>query len=343
MKKNFLPAILILLTSVSFISCRRNLYDIDVSGIKINVRIKRLEKDLFEISPGHIIDSLDILKARYDGFLKYFGYVINIGEPGDTSWIEGLVRFCTDKLNNELYQSTITAFPALDNLENGLSDAFRRYRYYFPSKPVPGLFTCITGFNNSIITGDSVLAIGLDKYLGPENDFYRQLRIYKYQLERMKPDNILPDCIYGWASSEWSLNNMHYRQENVLTDIIHEGKLIYFTKCLLPSVPDEKIMGFNPDQMKFCRNNEGLMWQYLVEHNILFSTDMLTRKKLTGEAPFTTYFTSESPGRAAVWTGFRIVESYMKRNRSVSLEKLMEKSDVQEILEKSMYRPSAGI
>ena len=56
------------------------------------------------------------------------------------------------------------------------------------------------------------------------------------------------------------------------------------------------------------------MWEYLVEHDMLFSTDPMLIKKLTGDAPFTSYFTSESPGRAANWIGFRIVESYMRKN-----------------------------
>ena len=55
----------------------------------------------------------------------------------------------------------------------------------------------------------------------------------------------------------------------------------------------------------------------------LFNTDQFTIRKLTGEAPLQAYFTNESPGRAAVWLGFRIVESYMMKNPDISLEELM--------------------
>ena len=47
---------------------------------------------------------------------------------------------------------------------------------------------------------------------------------------------------------------------------------------------------------------------------MLFSTDGFLIRKFTGEAPFTSYFTEESPGRAVVWTGFRIIERYMSNN-----------------------------
>ena len=79
------------------------------------------------------------------------------------------------------------------------------------------------------------------------------------------------------------------------------------------------IFGFNPDQMNFCTNNESRMWMYLIENDLIFKTDQFTITKLTGEAPFTSYFTNESPGKAAVWIGFSIVESYMMKNQDESL------------------------
>jgi hypothetical protein len=81
------------------------------------------------------------------------------------------------------------------------------------------------------------------------------------------------------------------------------------------------------------------MWQYLVENDLVFKTDQFIIRKLVGDAPFTSYFTNESPGRAAVWLGFRIIESYMARNRGTSLESLMSNINVQDILEKARYNP----
>ena len=108
---------------------------------------------------------------------------------------------------------------------------------------------------------------------------------------------------------------------------------------MLPETSDELIFGFTPDQMKFCRNNEGQMWQYLIENNLLFSTDKFTIRKLTGEAPFTSFFSKESPGRAAVWMGFRIIESYMMKTRGIKMEEMINDTNVQGILEKAKYSP----
>jgi len=241
--------------------------------------------------------------------------------------------------NNEVYDLTMKTFPDITGIRTGLEDAFRHYLYYFPGKKVPSVYTCITGFNTSIITGDSALGIGLDRYLGADCKFYRQLEIYSYISARMAPEYIVPDCMRGWGSSEWDFGSMGYQLDNVLSEIIHEGKIGYFEKCMMPEMPDNIIFGFTPDQMKFCQNNESRMWMYLVENDLVFSTDRFIIRKLTGEAPFTGYFTNESPGRAATWIGFRIIESYMIKNPGISLGELMMNTDVQGILEKAKYSP----
>jgi hypothetical protein len=331
---------LIICTAV-MTSCRRNQYKINTSGITVNIEIRRLEKDLFTADPAEIPSLIPLMKEKYGDFIQLFSSIIKAGDINDSSFGDLLTGFCTDKLNNEVYSSVIQKFPDIREIEQDLNEAFRHCLRYFPDKKVPAVFTCITGFNYSIITvtGEPVLGIGLDRYLGRESEYYPRLGIYKYLSDRMNSWNIVPDCMYAWGSRDWDFESMRYPDDNVLTEMIHYGKLKYFEKCMLPEVNDTIIFGFTADQMKFCRNNEDQMWEYLIENDILFKTDQFTIRKLTGEAPFTSYFTSESPGRASVWVGFRIVESYMMKNRGTSLGELMADKDVKGILAKAKYRP----
>jgi len=333
----FSISILLLVTAIT--SCRKNHYKVNTSSINAKVEVKRLEADLFTMNPNEIPLKVPMLKEKYKGFLQYFSYVINAGDIKEDSFGDFLVKFCTDKQNNDVYALTMKLYPDIKKVESGLQDAFRHYLYYFPKEHVPGVFTCITGFNNSIIIGDSAIGIGLDRYLGADCKYYPMLEIYKYMAVRMTPENIVPDCMYGFGASEWDFAAMKYPADNVMAEIIHNGKIKYFEKCMLPESTDELIFGFTKEQLKFCKNNEGTMWQYLVEHDMLFNTEQFTIRKLTGEAPFTSYFSKESPGRAAVWIGFRIVESYMMKNPGVKLADLMTNTDVQSILEKSKYSP----
>ncbi|MGD0341356.1 MAG: hypothetical protein ABSA76_06590 [Bacteroidales bacterium] len=339
MKVKFVVLFTVLFCLTALISCRKNIYRVNVSSVPVNIEIKRLEKEIFSLDPDKIQTSVPNLKQEYGSFLQLFSYVINTGDINDPSFGDFLVRFCTDKLNYEVFQEIMRKYPDTEKLKKELEDAFRHYIYYFPGKNVPAVYTCSTGFNNSIITGDSVLGIGLDRYLGKDCEYYRRLQIFKYLAARMTPVNIVPDCIYAWGLTEWDFSAMKYPVDNVMAEMMHEGKLKYFEKCMLPEVSDSIIFGFSVNQMKFCRNNESQMWQYLVEHNLLFSTDRFVIRKLTDEAPFTSYFTNESPGRASVWIGFRVIESYMMKNRNVTLAELMDNTDVSGILEKAKYNP----
>jgi hypothetical protein len=328
-----------LVSAIMILSCRRNEYVVDLSGINVDLSIMRLEEDLFSVDSGSVKERAPGLINKYGDFMQLFSYVINTGDVESPTWHEYLSMFVNDRLNNEVYAAVEAVYSDIGDIEEDLIQAFRHYRYYFPEEVVPSVYTCITGFNNSIIIGDSVLGIGLDRYLGPETEFYSRLGIYKYLTLRMDRPYIVPDCMYAWATTEWDYHELEYGADNVFSRIIHEGKLHYFVRRMLPQADEEVIFGFTADQMKFCRNNEDLMWTYLVEHDLLFSTDQLVVRKLTGVAPFTSYFTNESPGKAAVWIGFRIVDQYMKRNLGVALGDLMAMTDYQQLLSGAKYNP----
>ncbi|OFY64241.1 MAG: hypothetical protein A2V64_03490 [Bacteroidetes bacterium RBG_13_43_22] len=339
MRIRYKGILIILLLLPGMLSCRKNPYIIDVSSVSADIEVNRLEKDLFSIDPAEIAVSMPVLREKYGSFLQLFSYVINTGNVNDSSFSGFLGRFCTDKINNEVYESVMRLYPDVEAIEEEMEESFRHYKWYFPQSMIPAVYTCITGFNNSLIIGDSVIGIGLDRYLGRDSDYYKRLQIYRYLAARMNSWNIVPDCLYGWGASEWDFASMGYPVDDVMTEIVHEGKLKYFQKCMMPELNDTVLFGFSDGQMKFCRNNEMQMWQYLIEHDLLFSTDQFTIRKLTGEAPFTTFFTNESPGRAAAWIGFRIVESYMMNNRSMTLGEMMDNTDIQGILEKARYIP----
>jgi hypothetical protein len=247
--------------------------------------------------------------------------------------------FINDRANFEAFGAVEAVYEDISDIESGLTGAFSHYAHYFPAKVIPSVYTCITGFNNSIIAGDSVLGIGLERYLGPETEFYGRLGIYKYLTLRMDRPYIVPDCMYAWGVTEWDYNVMDYGPDNLFARIVHEGKLLYFVRRMLPDTDERLVFGFTPGQMKFCYDNEDSMWQYLIEHDLLFSTDQFVIRKLTGEAPFTSYFSNESPGKAALWIGFRMVEQFMKKNPDVTMEQLMAIVDYQHILSGAKYNP----
>ncbi len=151
MRIRFNSIFLLVLLLAWLSSCKRNHFKIDISQISVNIEIKRLEKDLFTLDPEKISASLPVLEAKYGDFLQLFSYVIHAGNVGDSSFNDIMVMFCTDKINNEIYSSVIKHYPDIESIKNSLENAFSHYLWYLPGKKVPGVYTCITGFNNSLI------------------------------------------------------------------------------------------------------------------------------------------------------------------------------------------------
>ena len=336
-----LPQISRLLLSICILvlisSCSNNKLDVNTKGIDLKIDIQRFDRELFEMNTDTIPEAIGYFYKKYNDFLEIFSYhVIGIGLPSERTYPGYLTMFLKDGLNREVYNETQKVFSDLEPEENLLTRAFKRYKYHFGEKEIPMVVTFVSRFNNSCFTVSNYLSLGLDMYLGSASSYYKNLDLPQYRKMNMYREKIPSDLMYAWASAIFPQNDS---VNNVLSHIIHQGKLMYFVEAMLPDETDELRMGFTRDQMRWLKNNEEMIWIYLVENKLLFSEDQLNIRKLTGPAPFTYFFTNESPGRAGVWTGLQIVREFARRNPELSVKQIMEENDYQKILRLSKYNP----
>ncbi|HRX66921.1 MAG TPA: hypothetical protein P5200_01030 [Tenuifilaceae bacterium] len=332
----FLGFFVLINLTINRCTCKRE-PKIPLNEIDVEVKVQRFDRDLFSINSENIQDEIGRLDAKYPDFFRLFTEgIIGIGLPEQPEFASYLNSFVTDNMVAEAYKDVQKTFPNTDELNQTLTNAFKRYRYYFPGKPIPSVYGFVSGFNNSVVLADSILGVGFDRYLGRNYPSYPRLGVYNYISYNMHPKKIPSDLMRSWAIGEFHFNDSI---DNLLNNMMYEGMLMYFTKRMLPDQPDSLIFGFSPDQMRWCQRNEKEMWSYMVEHKLLFNTDAFTIRKFVDDAPFTHNFPKESPGRAAVWIGYRIVNRYMNRNENVTLSELMEERDYQKILNQSKYNP----
>jgi len=318
-------------------SCSPRKKGADLRGIDAGIMILRLEQDLFAIDIDSIEEKVPLIAQKYGEFFDIFtNLVIRIGDPGSPSFPGQLFTFLTDFDIYRLQSEVSEVFTDLSDMESELENAFRHYLYYFPGYEVPVIYTYISGFNQSVVTAEGILGIGLDKYLGRDHLFYSQLLIPDFRRQKMDPARIPADCMIAWAMTEFEYND---ENDNLLSNMIYQGKLFYFAAAMLPGHHDTIRTGFTSSQLEWCINNERQMWTHLVENKLLFSTDARTIGRFINDGPFTADFTRDSPSRAVTWLGWQIVKSYMQRNRDVTLEQLMLDSDYQNIMHLARYRP----
>lgn len=322
---------------IALFSCKNDRLKVDVSTIKIDLKITRLEKMMFGVDLRTLDKNLEDIMTNHLGFFDiYTSYVLNIGTTSSPNFRTNLNTFLNDTVISRVADSVMIAFNNLDHLKEDLNKGFKHYKYYFPNASIPNIYTCTSGFTKSVFICNDGIGIGLDKYFGSNCIFYNFLGIPQYKRANMHPKKIVPDIFYSMYLSDYPYNDS---LNNLLSNMIYQGKALYYTKAMCPDIPDSIIMGYSSMQLKWCKENENKMWTYLVERKIIYENERLTMQRYIGDAPFTNTFSNESPGRTGCWIGWRIVSAFMNKNPEVSLNQLLVMNNSQFILNRSGYFP----
>jgi uncharacterized protein YjaZ len=125
----------------------------------------------------------------------------------------------------------------------------------------------------------------------------------------------------------------------LLDYLIYEGKLLFLLEKIMPEMSFEQLAAWSKEDYLWCKQNESPMWDRIQYYEHLYSRDPLVLQKYIGDAPSTIYFTEESPARAAIWLGYRIVSEYMRQQKDCNILQLMMEVDSEKILRLSLYRP----
>lgn len=318
--------------------CKQNRLKIDISGIDENIEIIRFDEQLFELPLQDTLGELLELREQNPTFFDLFTYkIIKTGGIGDPDFPFLISSFLTDTLIHTIKSDVEQEFSQFEKIAEELNNVFKHYLYYFPEKEMPVVCTYISGFNQSVVTSENLVGIGLDKYLGKDYPYYRQLSTTpQYKIVNMHKKKIVSDVAYAWASMEFEQSQ---NVTNLLGNMIYQGKLMYFVDAMLPEMHDSLKIGYSGEQLEWCKKNEQQMWTYLVENRMLYSTKRMDIIRYLNDGPYTNSFPLESPARTGIWIGWQIVRQYMEKHPEITLSELMENENYQEILNASRYFP----
>jgi len=334
---------LIILIGLALSGCD-NKKNIDVSNIKLNVKIDRFDKDFDSLNKKPILAQATLLKNKYGVF--YGDFLKTILEESrinteDTSYFGLIKQVLAGQPYQDLKHDVDSIFPDISAQEASLTEAFKRVKYYFPNKNLPKVYTSFSGFHTQIAVGDHYIAIGLDMFLGANSRFYPSLtKLYpRYISRNFRPDNIVPSVINGLAREDMFPESDS--SKTLLSKMIYNGKILYFMDQILPEVPDSTKIGYTNAQLNWCNQFKATIWGYFLDENLLYESDFNKIQKYLGPAPFTTGLgeNNESSPQLGVWTGWQIVKAYMEKNPHITLSELMYDQDAQKILNDSRYRP----
>lgn len=338
----FSSSLLVLMVAIAMVlpSCNCNKINKkpNVSHIEVNLQVHRFEHDLLQVDTANLEAGLGQLAQKYPEFLDVWGNMImGIGSLQERR--EETLRyygfFLRDTMARNLLQESYEVFTPFNEVEQELTMAFKYYKYYFPTKPLPSeVITCISFFERAAVTYDtSILALSLDMHLGP--NFAYPASIPQYVQQTLTRDYLVPHAakvMYGMAFETAPYNS------TLLAEMVHNGIQLYFMDLLLPDTPDHLKIDYTKEQLQWCRANEKEIWNFFLEKKLLYQTEMLENRKYIYPGPFTSGMPPESPGNTGSWVGWQMVRKFMQQNPDTKFETLLE-MDPQALLTQSKYKP----
>jgi gliding motility-associated lipoprotein GldB len=294
----------------------------------IDLSITRLEDEFF--GANTVKDYLFLLD-RHPEFAEVYLQESMYFSPD--SLAASLLEVHQDSALRVLYDSVKVEFADISDIETDLENAFKSIKYYFPDFKIPKVYTFVSGFNSDLIVTDDLIVIGLDYYLPADHSF--QPDIARYMAVRYEREYLVPMIVLA-ISSHYNITDP--TDNTLLSEMMYYGKAYHFVKAIMPCTSDQFIIGYTPEEIAECFENEEFIWAHFVENELLYQTNPFEIRKYIGEAPFTDAISTKAPGRLGRWLGWNIVDDYQS-NQKVDLAMLMMEWDVEKIFRQSGYRP----
>jgi hypothetical protein len=332
---------LVLLTVILFSACKSKKGIPDVSGIKVDISVERFDQGFFSIDSNNIREGLQKLQHEYPDFYWDFMREILGVNGSDTSMNTLLVtkEFLRGYL--PVYDSLQLIYHKTGWLEKELEKACQYVKYYFPHYKIGNVILFVGPFDSpGVAATRSGLAIGLQQYAGMNFSVYQsatgQELFPLYISRRFESKYIVANCMKAVAEDIFPDQS---RGKPLIEQMIEKGKEWYLLDHFLPDTPDSIKTGYTQQQLKWCQQNEGLIWSYIVKNEDLNSLNPSVIQTYIGEGPFTQGFSQEfSPGNIGQWIGWQIIKKFAAKNPGMKPGDVM-KTEAREILEEAKYKP----
>lgn len=318
----------VVLVCIVIFSCgKKDRWEINLPEEKVELKFTDLSKEFFDQTVP-----LSEVQSKYPFFF-------------DGSENEVWERQRKDTLEIGVYDSINKVFEKSE-YKTEIQKLFAYYKYYYPKEMLPQVFTYSSGLQgiyDPVIYGrkEGMLFVALDGFLGSHSQWYQNEHVFPYLAKNMTPKNLAPMIVQAIGIEIIPFNP---RKQSFVDIMVDEGKKLILSDALLPETSDELKIGFTQDELNWAKANEGDIWNYFVEQNMIFETDNSLKERFIKEAPFSKFLNeieTESPGRIGVWMGWQICRKYMDEHAKMSLQEFLD-MDTQLIFKESKYKPKKG-
>lgn len=317
--------------------------NIDISKIDLNIEVTRFDQ-IFDdqVNSSELNNSLLMLRQQDSIFFDFYTVqVMNFGKISDTVGpvLWSIEEFLTNEAVADLRDTINYKFENINPFTKELTEAFKHFKYYFPEKSIPKVYTINSEFSYNVVMLDStLLAVALDMYLGQDYPYYYSFDFPNYIIKRLEREYMVPNCMEVIYNEYFGPDDMR-ETEALIYAMIENGKKLYFLECMQPKKQKHILIGFSKEQYNWCQKEEADIWKFYNEMDLFYSKDYMEHRRHAKDGPTTLGMPPEAPGNVGSWVGWQIVNQYMKNaGENVSLQELL-LTKPETILAKSKYKP----
>ncbi len=298
------------------------------------VTIRRFDKELLRLIETDDPAQEATLRQSYPLMLDLLGKgVLNMQSPDAPGFFDKLVNYFSEPTLKRLYTEAIAQYDSIGDIEKELGQAFAYCKDQLPGFRQPAVYMHVSGFSQNILTGEGVLSLSIDKYMGYDYPLYADF-FYPYQRLKMQRAQIVPDYLTGWLMTEYPFKG----KEAVLLDrMVYEGALKYLVAAAIPGRTPAQLLGMTEASYDWCLQQEAKIWKTIVERKHLYTPDRVTTSRYLDDEP-ATFLSDQAPGNIGTFIGWQIVARYMEETKAAPAT-LLQNGNAQEILAQSKYKP----
>ena len=262
--------------------------------------------------------------------------VLRLGSLDRENLDDSLRQFYSDSLLVQLRADVGQKFDDLSPYEHEMSEAFAELSRECPDFVVPCVYVQNSAFNQSVVVGDSLIGISLDKYMGADYPPYQRF-FYENQRASMEPKRIVQDCLGFYLMQLYPLLLPKGRRSpNLQETMVHSGIIGWAVAHVLGRGLDD-VAACQVSTKQWYARNERTAWRRLVEHDLWLSENDRLIRSVMRSSDARPYFGEAHSRGIGFWMGMRVVESYMRRHGEVTLNELLHERDYAKILRQSHY------
>lgn len=319
--------ILIIILSFLLLSACRDDKQKDLFLSQTEIKVLRYDRLQFEATTLNSITALQKMNIDFPQATKLLiEDVVALGSVDDDKINDRLCEYYSDSSLVNLMFDVEEKYKDLSGLEAELTKSFRKLKKEIPSLVIPCFYSQISALNQSIVVGDSLLGISLDKYMGEDYPLYKKY-YYSYQRKSMNPERIVPDCVCYYLYSQYPFP--WERNHRTLLDIImYRGKISWIAEKVLGTDELGSVsLGYDKEQLKWCKENKKTFMEWMKNSGHISSTDPMLVRAYILPYPTNVFSDKNVPPAIGVWIGMQCIDEYMKNNKDMTIEKLLETTD----------------